>query len=475
MKTTTLTAAVALALAAASSAPAADFVIRGMLLLPDAVIQPSAGSFIVGVPEPDAEGSLLQANTTVYNDPISWIEDFDHLVASSWLAMDAYGPKGLDGTAPYATGWNGFAMHPAGASAHVPAWTEALLTKPNSGFAVNGMNGDPVNGDGLSPRIYAGPAGLAIYSSIDDSFESFSAYSVVNDRYVDSIFLGHFVLSNILAEIEGHAVGFTIYEGPSSPALLKAPLDGSHAIANAKPTAYRIEYERLVVSTSLGDFPAIDMYLVHDPENPPPPPSDGFDEPIGTEPEPDQPPPSVPPLSQGKIFDLHELAYFLDAGVPDAQILLILKEQGLDPARFSAKQWPKMMNGLYNHRIAPYLDPPPTAEQRDAAIAQLVAAYDAQLIFERRDLFDSGTSDANADGTIDFADIARVIETGLADPERLRMIFAELELDPAAFPKDKLWKRAVKTFYKSHILPGFDEPRDKKQQKADRNFLISLR
>jgi hypothetical protein len=165
--------------------------------------------------------------------------------------------------------------------------------------------------------------------------------------------------------------------------------------------------------------------------------------------------------------DLSDLAFVLRSG-GGGRIAEILTELGFDSAKFSSQQWSKLMTGLYNHRIAPTLSPPPTASERSASISTLNSTYVGPSTGKKEPaLPDTGTPDANNDGFVNFADVARVLEAKTATKDRLNEIFDVLGLDPSTFPKKKYWKMAIIPIYDGVILPEFESSRSNKERKKD--------
>ena len=168
------------------------------------------------------------------------------------------------------------------------------------------------------------------------------------------------------------------------------------------------------------------------------------------------------------FIGIDDLALILRNAGGSGRLTAILKEQGFDSTMFSSQQWSKLMTGLYNHRIAPILSPPPGTTERAAAIATLNSLYVGPTTGPvKPSLPDTGTPDANNDGFVDFADIARVLEAKTANKQRLGEIFDVIGLDPSMFPKAKYWKQAVLPIYDGVILPEFDNPRSNKERKKD--------
>jgi hypothetical protein len=242
----------------------ASFSLRAASVINEESITPSAGSFITQQPSPGQEGAgLTDGWVSVKTDHDTWFNDFDTLMASTWLAVDPYGPKGVNGTDAYGTGWSGVKTDDDGHDPiHIPTFN-SVLTTPTGGLAVNGQNGDPVDGDGRSPGFVGGSSGFAWGAGVEDAFNAFSGTSSVNGAMVDSVFLGHFVLTDPNAILVGADLLLTINYIPH----LRAPLDGGILYDHHDPGStwpLRIEYERTTFSNSLGTFTALDMYLVQD-------------------------------------------------------------------------------------------------------------------------------------------------------------------------------------------------------------------
>jgi hypothetical protein len=172
------------------------------------------------------------------------------------------------------------------------------------------------------------------------------------------------------------------------------------------------------------------------------------------------------------FIDLDDLAFVLRNG-GGGRVTELLKRLGFDSARYSTQQWSKLMNGLYTQRIAPTLFPRPSKSERSASIATLVSSYVGPSDEPSGPVLpDTGTPDANNDGFVNFADVARVLEARTADKDRLREIFDVLGLDREMIPKKKLWKATMKALYAGVILPEFEGDRSKKEQKKDRKQLF---
>lgn len=166
--------------------------------------------------------------------------------------------------------------------------------------------------------------------------------------------------------------------------------------------------------------------------------------------------------------DLEDLVVVLRSGGGGERLREILRQSGFDSADFTSQQWSKLMTGLYTHRIAPTLYPRPSKSEQSAAISTLTASYVGAVTGPvEPTLPDTGTPDANNDGFVNFADVARVLEANTADKARLNAIFAVIGLDPAEFLSKKSWKRAVGPIYESEITPEFSEARSKKDRKRD--------
>ena len=173
--------------------------------------------------------------------------------------------------------------------------------------------------------------------------------------------------------------------------------------------------------------------------------------------------------------ELRDIALTLD--IPDlspAYLANVLRRSGFDPARYSAQEWTTLMNGLYRHRILPSLPSRPSSSDRNEALALLFGAYTAAGPAAANAVPDNGLPDANSSGMIDFADVALILESDDEDSTRLEFALASAGLDPANFEKRGHWKKAIKTFYASEILPEFTADREKKAQKRDRKRLQGL-
>lgn len=252
-------------IALAGSTHAANFTVVTAAVLNDNSITPSAGSFRTQLPQPNAENAFLTSgNITVLNDRITWRDNLDQLMASTWLDLDPLGPAGVDGNATYGTGWSRTLTDPAGNNpVNVPAANASI---GDFGLAVNGANGDTVNGDGLSPGFFADPSGFGWSAPIEDDFEVNSAFSQVNARGIESIHAGHFVLTDPNASLVG---GDLLVVLDANAGYFYLPLDGGfgneiHPITKEilGPTLFRLEYERTTFTNSLGTFTALDMYIV---------------------------------------------------------------------------------------------------------------------------------------------------------------------------------------------------------------------
>lgn len=464
----------------------------------DGAIIANSGYFVTQLAAPNHENAYLdQHNVSVTPALPVWRNEFDFVMTSTWLAVDPFGPKGRLGNEPYGTGWATYATGPRG-TLHAPTYTFSLAAK-DGGLAVNGQLGDPVNGDGLALGFFGGRSGFAWGPSEKDSFQAHSLFSVVNGRSVDSLFIGHFVLSEPTDTLLGLplVVGFSNRSpGPEASTLNLLPLDGApgrqitwtNPITTGEEIPFHIESERTTFTNSLGTFTAIDIYIVS--TGPYPisvaPPDDGNDDgdddsditpPDDTLPGPPPPPtpePAPAPDTPKIYFDVTDIALAVRAGEPSGETLLeMLDGAGFHPQSYSAKEWKKLMIGLYNHRIAPALSPKPSKAERKATIAELISTYG--IAPELADLTDTGTQDANGDGDVDFADVARILEVGGASAERLTDTLVLIGMDPQEFPTRKAWKATVKTFYAARILPEFAGDRSKKQQKKDRKALIKAR
>jgi hypothetical protein len=504
MRTTPIAAGAVLVLATGAIADPFTLSSIGLLFGDQGVIRPSQGSFITQLAEPDYENAYLLANNiAVTPDPTIWRNEPVLVMTSTWLAVDPYGPKGRLGTDAYGTGWATYKNGPAGIT-HAPTFTFSIAAD-DAGLAVNGTLGDPVNGDGLSPGFVAGHAGFGWGPSEHDGFQARSLFSSVNGREVDSLFVGHLVLSDPGADLASTRLMVAFSGGsPGAEAgtVNRMDIDGSPGemlSGGGVPTGveipFHIESERTTFTNALGTFTAIDLYLVSTGAYPvmdSPPVGGGDDGDIGdggddtdTPPDdiPDLPgflPPGPAPTPEPKpekpksYFTVSDIALVMRTTEPTPESLrAILESSGFDPHEYTAKQWKRLMKGLYNHRIAPSLFPKPTKKERKAAIAALVATYGIEP--ELADLTDTGTQDANGDGRVDFADIARILEVGGASPERLADTLNILGMDPEQVPSKKAWKSTVKAFYTARILPEFVGTRSKKQQSRDRKALIRSR
>ena len=503
MRTLPLVAGAVLALA--SSAVADPFVLSHCGLRPrhEGSITASSGAFVTQFPEPDLENAYLnQYNIAVTPDAVVWRQELDFVMTSTWLAVDPFGPKGRLGTDPYGRGWATYVSGPAGTT-HAPTFTFSL-SGHDAGLAVNGTLGDPVNGDGLAAGFVGGLAGIAWGPSERDGFQAHSLLSNVNGRQVDSLFVGHFVMSDPNARLVALPliVGFSGRSpGAEATTVNFVPIDGTpgRQLTDTSPITlgdeipYHIESERTTFTNSLGNFTAIDLYLVSTgpyPVTVTPPPGVGNDGDDGDDsdggdddtPPPDDTLPGLPPPTPAPTpapppkpsFDVSDIAMLVRVGDTTPEALVeMLQGAGFDPLRYSAKDWKKLMTGLYDHRIAPSLLPEPTKQERKDAIATLIATYG--IAPDLADLTDTGTQDANGDGMVDFADVARILEVGGAEPERLVDTLALVGMDPLEMPNRKAWKSTVKAFYSARILPGFAGLRDRKQQKRDAKILVSLR
>ncbi len=243
----------------------APFEILSSAVIPDASITPSSGSFVTQDAVPGGEGVSLVDGVRVRTDPAAWIAGLDVTMASTWLTHDRWGPKGRDGTATYGQGWFETATGPAG-TARVP---EAEHSLGGPGLAINGNDGDPVDGDGLSPGFFAASGGF-LWDREPGDFTR-SDRSIINGQPMQSIFLGHFVLSDPDATLVGERllIGMEPIVPNTYPGIF-VPLDGSRGVdlLNSNPITtgdevpFWIEYERVTFTNALGTFTALDMYLV---------------------------------------------------------------------------------------------------------------------------------------------------------------------------------------------------------------------
>lgn len=495
-------------LVVSASALADPFTLSTVFVRPDnqGWIEPSSGSFVTQLPLVDMEDAYVdERRIAVLPHPSLWSGEFDYVMTSTWLAVDPYGPYGRTGADPYGTGWATYFDTPSGV-VHAPTYAFSLGGTV-SGLAVNGLLGDPVNGDGLSPGFVGGVAGFAWGPSKDDSFQARSLFSYVNGRGVDSSFVGHFVLSDPTATLAGPAliVAFSrVSPGPEAATLNALPLDGSAgrvvrsatsgSISLGAEVPIHLESERTTFTNSLGTFTAIDLYIVSTGPYPTivAPPDEGDDEGDddggdGDEPDdgdgidpyvPPIPPPA--PVDPGDddappvYFTVSDVALVVRAGDSPPEVLHdMLVGAGLDPSRYTAKEWKKLMTGFYDHRVMRELSPKPTKQERKDAIASLIATYGIEP--EMADLTDTGTQDADGNGQVEFADVARILEVGGASRERLAETLALLGLEADAFPSKKAWKATVRTFYEGQILSEFVGQRTKKQQSGDRKSLYKAR
>lgn len=248
---------------------AAAYDVLPVSIVPDAVLQPSSGNFITQLAAPGQEGLYLTAsNVLVTTARPDWRDSRDAIMTSTWFTMDPYGPNGFDGGATYGTGWAraAFGLPPGSPPVNVPMY-EHVLSTPDSGLAINGNNGDPVNGDGLSPGFAGGIAGFQWGAGIDFSFRAAAEDSVVNGEFVESMYLGHFVLSDPTAHLVGDDMLFRVEFNGIDSELFLLPLDGTQVSIDfdGDERSFRLEYERTTFTNSLGTFTALDMYLVPTP------------------------------------------------------------------------------------------------------------------------------------------------------------------------------------------------------------------
>lgn len=230
-----------------------------------ASLEPSSGSFVTQTAFPDGEGTSLVSGFTVRRDGAAWRTDFDQTMASTWLAVDRWGPRGRDGNGAYGRGWFETVNTPSGPLS-VP---EGNFGIGGPGLAINGNNGDPVNGDGLSPGFYANSGGFAWHDDLDTP-ETPSDRSIINGLSRQSVFVGHFVLSDPNATLVGSDLfAFFTATSPDNQeyAVYTIPLDGSlgRDSDSGDEVPFWLEYERVTFTNSLGTFTALDMYLVPSP------------------------------------------------------------------------------------------------------------------------------------------------------------------------------------------------------------------
>lgn len=270
-----ITLAVAAALSAcATHAHGAYFEINQMAVFDRAdgmaSLTPSSGSFVTQYALPDGENAFLAGDEAglgrcmVRNDAATWKTSLDDIMASTWLTVDRFGPRGHDGSAAYGTGW--YEQKPTLPAGSPPVSVpEGSRSIGGPGLVANGNNGDPVNGDGLSPGFFATEAGFAWWHELGEF--SPSGPSVINGVRKQSLFIGHFVLSDPNATLVGNpllAFFWPTSPGPEADGIYDIPLDGSRGFDPASGTTvpFWLEYERITFTNSLGTFTALDMYLV---------------------------------------------------------------------------------------------------------------------------------------------------------------------------------------------------------------------
>jgi hypothetical protein len=255
-------AAVAAPLVVCAGAAAESFSTRSVAVDVGATLRPSAGSFLSGEPVPGQEDLYLSPGQPLVTRSATLWGDFrDSVMASTWFARDRFGPSGPDGSAVYGEGFFGSVTGRPGGPAIVA--TEPIGTyvgTPDSGLAVNGQNGDPVDGDGLSPGFNGGVAGFG-YSGIPGDVDMFSAPSLLGGEIRQSLFVAHLVLSDPTATL----VGDDLIIGIRGVGGLRFPLDGGAAYGvddTGVFPGFRLVQERVTFTNSLGTFTAIDLYIV---------------------------------------------------------------------------------------------------------------------------------------------------------------------------------------------------------------------
>ncbi len=241
----------------------------GAQVTPTARLVPSSGSFVMQYAQPGLEDAFLNPDGyTVSTSGAVWRNTLDDVMSSTWVALDRYGPRGQDGTAAYGAGWFGETSGPGGTVAR-PEWNSSAAG-PDSGFAVNGRLGDPVDGDGLSPGFFDSLGGSAWYASVETLFRAPSAVSMVNGRMIDSVFIGHFVMSDPGATLAGDPLFVQLFDDDDTRLQFRLPLDGSEPteIFIGEEIPYRLELERSTFTNPLGTFTAIDAHIVEIPTPP---------------------------------------------------------------------------------------------------------------------------------------------------------------------------------------------------------------
>ena len=271
--TTRIAGAIALAACAHANTHAAPFQLTQMAVFSEAggaSITPSSGAFVTQNAAPDEENLYLVGSDSasgkllVDNGAGTWKNNLDALMASTWLSVDRFGPNGQDGAAAYGTGWYGTAptLPPGSPLVHVPGGERSI---GGPGLVANGLNGDPVNGDGRSPGFFADASGFAWWNDHGTATES--AGSFINAQRFSSIFIGHFVLTDPNATLLGEdllAFFWPHTPQPDAGEVYNIPLDGSlgSTLDGSATVPYWLEYERTTFTNSLGTFTALDMYLV---------------------------------------------------------------------------------------------------------------------------------------------------------------------------------------------------------------------
>jgi hypothetical protein len=262
--------AAAVALGATGGSAEALFNVASVAVTPYETLTPSSGSFVTLLDAPDQENFYLvpsqtgEGKVSVTLDPSTWSTDRNNIMSTTWLALDRLGPRGHSGTAPYGEGWFGTGTVAPSTTVHLPEWNGALTgVNAGSALAANGALGDPVNGDGLSPGFVADNAGFAWFAPETENYSAPSAPTVINAQLLDSLFIGHFVLTDLNADVVGGDLYITFQNdtpGPEAGQSYYFPLDGSLGAYD-----YRIVTERTTVTNDLGMFTAVDMYLVPSP------------------------------------------------------------------------------------------------------------------------------------------------------------------------------------------------------------------
>ncbi len=256
-------AVVACALVCPPAAHAARFNLVTAAVTTDHSVVPSSGAFLTQFAQPGLENFFVPNDLIVTDGPIDWRDSLDEIMTSSWVAMDRLGPKGADGAAAYGTGWKGTKPLLSGGSVHLPEATFRFRDSPD-GFLANGQGGD-IDGDGLSIGLFGGDLGAQWTAGTPQGLLSLPTR--INGVTRHSMFVGHFALSDPDAVLVGEdlLVGFDpTSPGPEAGRQYRVPLDGTRGAdrITGDTVPFRLEYERVTFTNSLGTFTALDMYLV---------------------------------------------------------------------------------------------------------------------------------------------------------------------------------------------------------------------